>query len=130
MQPREMSIRDAGWHAECWAAVGAEHEPVPEEPMNPADSVELIGRLGAAPEIKPAAAGRMLIINLAVQVVSFGTDANGERRSTEKTSWLRVISFDSRIIARAQGLEKDDLIAVRGYPERRMFEGRPAPVRH
>jgi single-stranded DNA-binding protein len=83
--------------------------------MNPADRVELIGRLGAAPEIKPVAAGRMLIINLAVQVVSFGTDENGERRSTEKTSWLRVTSFDPRIIARAQGLEKDDLIAVHGY---------------
>lgn len=90
--------------------------------MNPADHVELIGRLGAAPEIRAVTAGRMLVINLAVQVVSFANDENGASRSTERTKWLRVISFDPRIIGQAQGLEKDDFIAIRGYPEQRMFE--------
>ncbi|MBA4095648.1 MAG: hypothetical protein C0484_02610 [Rhodospirillum sp.] len=89
---------------------------------NAEDSVTLMGKLGSAPETKSLASGKMLVLNLGVQVVSCTTDETGQRQSTEKTSWHRVISFDPRVIACAQGLEKDDIVALRGYPEQRMFE--------
>src|SRR5262245_41682968 len=89
---------------------------------NAEDHVTLIGRLGSAPEIKPTANGKMLILNLGVKVVSFAVDQAGERQSSERTSWHRVISFSPRIIRRAHGLETDDTIAVRGYLEQRTYE--------
>lgn len=87
-----------------------------------ADNVTLIGKLGAAPEFKPLANGKMLILNLGVQVISWAADELSQRQSTERTSWHRVISFDPRIIRRAHELEKDDIIAVRGYLDQRTYE--------
>jgi hypothetical protein len=46
----------------------------------------------------------------------------GKRQSTEKISWHRVISFDPRVIARAQGLEKNDIVAARRYLKQRMYK--------
>jgi single-stranded DNA-binding protein len=100
-------------------------EPFSEEQemiRTSADSVTLIGKLDAAPEFKPLANGKMLILNLGVQVISWAADELSQRQSTEKTSWHRVISFDPRIIRRAHELEKDDTIAVRGYLDQRTYD--------
>jgi hypothetical protein len=86
------------------------------------DSVTLIGKLGSAPEIKPTANGQMLTLNLGVQVVSCATDESGQRQSTERTRWHRIVSFAPRVIRCAQELEKDDTIVVRGYLDHRKYE--------
>lgn len=86
------------------------------------DSVTLIGKLGTAPEIKLTANGRMLTLNLGVQVISWTTDEGGQHLSTEKTSWHRVVSFRPRLIRRAQHLEKDDTVVVRGYLDQLTYE--------
>lgn len=87
-----------------------------------ADNVTLIGKLAGVPEIKPTANGQMLILNLGVQVVSWVTDDAGQHQSSERTSWHRVVSFTPRVVRCAQGLEKDDTIAVRGYMDQRTYE--------
>lgn len=46
----------------------------------------------------------------------------GERQTSERTSWHRVISFNPRVIRHAQQLEKDDTVAVRGCFDHRTYE--------
>ena len=87
-----------------------------------ADSATLLGKLGSAPELKPTANGQMLILNLGAQVAPFTIDDNGQRQSSEKTRWFRVVSYAPPVIRRAEGLEKDDVIAVRGYLDQRSSE--------
>lgn len=44
----------------------------------------------------------MLTLNLVVQVTSWATDEGGQRQSTERNSWHRIVSVSPRIIRCAQ----------------------------
>jgi single-stranded DNA-binding protein len=87
---------------------------------NSAGSITLVGKVGSIPEIKSIAAGKMLVMNLAVHVKS--STAVGGHEATKRTNWHRVISFAPGVIARARELAKDDTVVVRGHVEQRMYE--------
>jgi single-stranded DNA-binding protein len=87
---------------------------------NSAGSITLVGKVGSIPEVKSIAAGKMLVMSLAVHVKS-PTAVSGHE-ATKRTTWHRVISFDPRVLASAHELAIDDNVVVHGHLEQRTYQ--------
>ncbi len=85
------------------------------------NAVKLIGEMGEAPIVKKTANGEMITLSIRASMISCWIDDQGARQSREKTTWHRVVSFQSRVIGRAKQLARGTKVAIVGYLDSRTF---------
>lgn len=97
--------------------------------MSSLNKVQLMGRLGADPEIRRTHAGDP-IVNMRIATSEVWRDKNsGERR--ERTEWHTVVIFNERLCKVAeQYLHKGDLVFVEGMLCTRSWEGQDGQRRY
>ncbi len=95
------------------------------------NKVQLIGNLGADPEVRSTAGGQR-VATLSVATSRQWNNAAGERQ--EKTEWHRVVLWNSRISQLAdiaeKYLKKGDRVYVEGRIEYRTWEDREGKTRY
>ncbi len=83
------------------------------------NTVKLIGNIGNDVEVK-AIGNNKLVVNLSVATNEDYTDANGQ--PARKTTWHRVIAWNSVAEAVANHMRKGDFITIRGKLTNREYE--------
>ena len=81
------------------------------------NSVFLVGRLGADPEVRRTTAGKA-VCNLRV-----ATDRQGKDGATMEPDWHRVVVWDRQGETCARYLEKGRMVAVAGRLQHRSWDG-------
>lgn len=97
--------------------------------MSSINKVQLMGRLGADPEIRRTHAGDP-IVNMRIATSEVWRDKNsGEKR--ERTEWHTVVIFNERLAKVAeQYLKKGNLVFVEGMLCTRSWEGQDGQKRY
>jgi single-strand DNA-binding protein len=80
------------------------------------NSVFLVGRLGADPELRRTGAGKA-VCNLRV-----ATERGGAEGKTQEPDWHRVVVWDRQAETCAQYLQKGRMVAVSGRLQHRAWE--------
>lgn len=88
---------------------------------------EIIGNLGADPEIRATNSGTRVAV-LSVATSRRWTDGDGEEQ--ERTTWHRVVAWDGLAKVCGQHLHKGDRLYVEGRIETRSWEGDDGRERH
>lgn len=97
--------------------------------MSSLNKVQLLGRLGADPEVRRTAAGDP-IVNLRLATSERWTDKNsGEKK--ERTEWHTVVIFNGKLCEVAEKyLKKGHLVFVEGMLCTRQWEGQDGQKRY
>ena len=95
--------------------------------MSSLNKAQLIGNLGADPEIRQATNGNA-IANLNIATSEKWTDKNGEKR--ENTEWHRVVIFGKLADVVGQHVRKGDRIYVEGKIQTRKWQDRDGNDRY
>lgn len=95
------------------------------------NKVQLIGNLGADPEVRSTSGGNR-VATLSVATSRSWTNQSGERQ--EKTEWHRVVLWNSRNVQLADTaekyLKKGDRVYIEGRIEYRTWEDREGNTRY
>ena len=97
--------------------------------MSSLNKVQLLGRLGAEPEVRRTQAGDP-IVNLRIATSERWTDKNsGEKK--ERTEWHTVVIFNGKLCEIAEKyLKKGNLVFVEGMLCNRQWEGQDGQKRY
>lgn len=95
--------------------------------MSSLNKVQLIGNLGADPEIRQATNGNA-IANLNIATSEKWTDKSGEKR--ENTEWHRVVIFGKLADVVGQYVRKGDRIYIEGKLQTRKWQDRDGNDRY
>lgn len=91
------------------------------------NKAQLIGNLGADPEIRSTASGTR-VATLSVATSRRWTDRAGEQQ--EKTEWHRVVCWDRLAEICERFLKRGDRVFVEGAIEYRQWEGQDGQTRY
>jgi single-strand DNA-binding protein len=83
------------------------------------NSVQLIGNLGADPEVRTIANGRMLA---RIRVATTESYKNKEGERIKQTFWHNIVAWGSTADIMAKYLQKGSLVAVEGKLVHRSYE--------
>lgn len=89
--------------------------------------VELIGNLGADPEVRSTTGGTR-VATLSVATNRRWTDRQGQQQ--EKTEWHRVVCWDRMAEICEQYLNRGDRVYIEGSIEYRQFEGQDGQTKY
>ena len=88
------------------------------------NNVQIIGNLGAAPEMKYVN-NNDHVVNFSVAVNERWKNRNGDPQ--ERTTWLRIVAFNGLGSACAEFLKRGDPVYVEGRLQIREYEDSAAP---
>lgn len=91
------------------------------------NKAQIIGNLGADPEIRSTANGTR-VATLSVATSRSWTDRSGERQ--EKTEWHRVVCWDKLAEIVERYLKRGDRVYIEGRIEYRQWEGQDGQTRY
>lgn len=91
------------------------------------NKAQIIGNLGADPEIRSTSSGTR-VATLSVATSRSWTDRSGERQ--EKTEWHRVVCWDKLAEIVERYLKRGDRVYVEGRIEYRQWEGQDGQTRY
>lgn len=91
------------------------------------NKAQIIGNLGADPEIRSTANGTR-VATLSVATSRTWTDRSGERQ--EKTEWHRVVCWDKLAEIVERYLKRGDRVYIEGRIEYRQWEGQDGQTRY
>jgi len=89
--------------------------------------VELIGHVGADPELKYTPTNKA-VVNISVATSERFTDGKGEKQ--ERTEWHRVVIWEKLAELTAERVSKGDLIYIEGRIQTRQYETKEGEKRY